>query len=148
METYEITIIDLNTKDETIIPVQVDEAETTENIVISATVSDTKITSSDYAYLAAYKKFRDELLNLGFGIKCNGSRVNAVQSGMMEATDKTYLVETNKPAQMRDVVHIWDYADIDEFPDTEEQEDFYNIWRSVPVTGKKKKSIFERIFKR
>lgn len=126
MEKYEITIITLNTKIETQISVEVDEAEQTKNIVISALVSGKKIDVEDYNYLPAYQSFRDVLLQLGFGIKCNGSRINAVQSGMMGTTDKVYLVELGKQAKMKDIVHIWDYADIDIFPDTKQQLTFLN----------------------
>lgn len=128
MEKYEITIITLNTKIETQISVEVDEAEQTKNIVISALVSGKKIDVEDYNYLPAYQSFRDVLLQLGFGIKCNGSRINAVQSGMMGTTDKVYLVELGKQAKMKDIVHIWDYADIDIFPDTKQQLTFFEQW--------------------
>lgn len=128
MEKYEITIIALNTKIETQISVEVDEIEETENVVISALVFGKKINVVEYNYLPAYQNFRDELLQLGFGIKCNGSRINAVQSGMMGTTDKVYLVELGKQAKMKDIVHIWDYADIDVFPDTKQQLAFFEQW--------------------
>ena len=78
--------------------------------------------------LPAYQEFRDKLLEAGYGIKCNGSRLNAVQSGMMETTDKIYLVEMGRQALMKDIVHIWDYADIDTFPDTKQQNEFFQQW--------------------
>ncbi|MCM1500303.1 MAG: hypothetical protein NC124_17720, partial [Clostridium sp.] len=83
---------------------------------------------SNYNYLPAFQKFRDKLLSTGYGIKCNGSRLNAIQSGMMGATDKVYLVEMGKQALMKDIVHIWDYAEIDTFPDTKQQNDFFEQW--------------------
>ena len=64
----------------------------------------------------------------GYGIKCNGSRINAAQTEMMGATDKVYLVEKGKQALMKDIVHIWDYADIDIFPNTEQQNIFFEQW--------------------
>ena len=44
------------------------------------------------------------------------------------ATDKVYLVEKGKQAFTKDIVHIWDYADIDIFPDTEQQNIFFEQW--------------------
>lgn len=96
MEKYEVIIKKLNSNHELPLILEVDEAETTENIVIEAFVSEQKITSTNDSYFSAYQEFRDQLLQLGYGIKCNGSRINAVQSGMMGATDKIYLVEMGK----------------------------------------------------
>lgn len=71
------------------------------------------------------------MLQLGYGIKCNGSRINAVQSGMMGATDKIYLVEMGKQALMKDIVSIFDYADLSEFPNTEQQLAQFEQWCST-----------------
>ncbi|MBD5506681.1 MAG: hypothetical protein HDR05_01095 [Lachnospiraceae bacterium] len=128
MERYEVTLIELDTQYEFSVQVEVDEAEASENITILARVGKDKIESTNYAYLPAYQEFRDKLLVVGYGIKCNGSRLNAVQSGMMGATDKVYLVEMGRQALMKDIVHIWDYADIDVFPDTQQQNDFFEQW--------------------
>lgn len=128
MEHYEITIVALGTGVEHSVTVEVDEGETSENIVIQAVVSDHAVTASNYNYLPAFQEFRDILLSLGYGIKCNGARINAVQSGMMGANDKMYLVELGKKPRMKDIVHIWDYADIAEFPDTQMQQAFFEQW--------------------
>ncbi|WP_298097027.1 hypothetical protein [uncultured Campylobacter sp.] len=73
-------------------------------------------------------KFRDEILLLGYGIKCNGSLLNAVQSNMMSATDKVYLVELGKKAELKNIVCIWDYAEVNYFPNTKQQNDFVEKW--------------------
>lgn len=44
------------------------------------------------------KKLRDELLKLGYCLKCNGSRFNAIQSGMMRYCEKIYLVKMGQQA--------------------------------------------------
>lgn len=49
---------------------------------------------------------------------------------MMGATDKVYLVEAGKQALTKDIVHIWDYAEIDAFPDTKQQSTFFEQWIS------------------
>lgn len=128
MEIYEVVVTDLITKGLTNLIVEVDEGEITEDIVIKAVVSGREVVASNYNYLPAYQEFRDKLLQLGLGIKCNGSKINAVQSGMMGANDKIYLVETGKQTHMKDIVHIWDYAEIDTFPDTKQQNEFFEQW--------------------
>lgn len=127
MERYEVILIQLNTKTQMATYVEVDEAELSENILISIIIQEQKITVSNDHYLLAYQEFRDKLLEIGYGIKCNGSRLNAVQSGMMGTTSKIYLVEFGKRALMKDVVPIWDYAEIDTFPDTKNKIIFLNI---------------------
>lgn len=128
MVKYEITIINLNTQKEQILTVEVDEAEESEYIVIKSAFLGQEISVSDYNYLPAYQEFRDKLLQLGYGMKCNGSQINAVQSGMMGATDKVYLVELGRQALMKDIAYIWDYANIKEFPNTEQQKEYIERW--------------------
>lgn len=128
MEIYDITLIELRSKKEMRLSVEVDEAERSENIEIKAVIDGNIIKASNYNYLPAYQCFRDQLLLLGYGIKCNGSRINAVQSGMMGAINKVYLVELGKQASMKDIVPIWGYADITTFPDTEQQNAFFEQW--------------------
>lgn len=128
MEIYKVVVVDLITKSSTNLIVEVDEGETTEDIIIKAVVLGQEIVVSNYNYLPAYQEFRDRLLQLGLGIKCNGSRINAVQSGMMGANEKMYLVEIGKQARRENIVHIWDYAEIDTFPDTKQQSAFFEQW--------------------
>ena len=128
MQMYEVVLKQLNTGTELTIHVKVDEAEISENIFISSKIKEQEITSSNSNYLSAYQEFRDKLLAAGYGIKCNGSRLNIVQSAMMGATDRAYIVEMGKQALMKDVVHIWDYADIDTFADTKQQNNFLERW--------------------
>lgn len=128
MEVYEVVLLELRSNKELTIKVEVDEAETTENIVIRTMLKGQLIATSNDSYLPAYQEFRDKLLVIGYGLKCNGSRLNAVQSGMLGATEKVYLVEIGKQALLKDIVHIWDYAEIDTFPDTKQQNDFLEQW--------------------
>lgn len=128
MDEYKIVIINLNTKIEENLFVQVDEAETSEDIVITAMIDKHKISAGNYNYLPAYQEFRDTLLQLGYGMKCQASRMNAVQSGMMACSSKIYLVEKGKRALMNNIAYMFDYADISEFPTTEQQIAFANEW--------------------
>lgn len=131
MEIYEVALMNLETGDESTIQVNVDEAESSENFIITAKVDGQKISASNYNYLPAYQEFRDKLLQIGYGIKCNGSRLNAVQSGMMGSSDLIYLVEMGKQSQKKDIVHIWDKAEIDVFPDTKQQDAFFEQWSKM-----------------
>lgn len=128
MEQYEIIIIKLTAKTTQSLLIDVDEAETSETITIHAQVNGQTITSSNDGYFFAYQEFRDQLLKLGYGIPCSGSRLNAVQSAMMSGTDKIYLVKPGKPARSEDLVHIWDYDAIDSFPNTNDQNAFLEHW--------------------
>lgn len=55
MEVYEITLIELSTKKEIHIPVEVDEAEESENIVIYSKVKYHEVTSISDTYFIAYQ---------------------------------------------------------------------------------------------
>lgn len=82
----------------------------------------------DENYLPAYQKLRDILLVMGYGIKRYGSCINAVQSGMMGASDKMYLVTLGNKAVMKDIVHLFDSLDIKEFSDTQTQLNYLDTW--------------------
>lgn len=128
MEEYLVTLVELKTDSEMTTSIFEDEEETTGNTVLKVHISDQEICASDYNYLPAYQKLRDKLLVMGYGIKCNGSLLNAVQSGMMGANDKVYLVELGRQALFKDIVSLYDYADIKEFPDTSAQNSFFEKW--------------------
>lgn len=128
MEEYHIILFNLKTKNEIEATIFEDEDEATGDFTLKIQIEDQEICATDYNSLPAYQKLRDKLLKLGYGIKCNGSRLNAVQSGMMGANDKIYLVELGKQALKKDIVSIYGYAEIDDFPNTEEQTAFSQKW--------------------
>lgn len=128
MEEYIVTVVKLETNMELETTIFADEAEITDNIVLKICIVDKQIWASDYNYLPAYQKLRDKLLEMGYGIKCNGSRINVVQSGIMGANDKVYLVELGRQALNKDIVSLYEYSDINEFPNTREQNDFFEKW--------------------
>ena len=127
VEQYKCTVADLGYYDNEK-PVLIEVNEDSDEIEISTVVDGIDFFSSDESYLAAYQKLRDKLLELGYGLLCNGSRINAIQSGMMSHCEKIYLVEMGKKVLLNQVVCIWDYADIDVFPDTKEQLEFAEKW--------------------
>lgn len=127
MEQYKCNVIDLGFYDsEKSVLIEVNEDS--DEIEISTVVDGIDFFSSDESYLVAYQKLRDKLLELGYGLQCNGSRINAIQSGMMSRCEKIYLVEMGKKALLNQVVCMWDYADINVFHDTKEQLEFAEKW--------------------
>lgn len=74
MEQYKCIVADLgyySSEKSVLIEVNEDADE----IEISAVIDGISISASDEGYLVAYQKFRDELLILGYGLKCNGSKM-------------------------------------------------------------------------
>lgn len=128
MEEHSVILVNLETKTEMDTTIFEAEDEVTSNFILKVQIEDQEICATDYNSLPAYQKLRDKLLDLGYGIKCNGSRLNAVQSGMMGANEKIYLVELGKQALSKDIVSMYEYAEIDDFPNTEEQTAFSQKW--------------------
>lgn len=125
MEQYQCIVVDLGDfNNEKQITVNVND----EAIEISTEIDGVVISSSGEYYFETYQIFRDKLLDLGYGLKCNGSRMNALQSGMMGDCEKIYLVEMGKQALMEHIANIWDFADIDKFPNTKEQLEYAEQW--------------------
>ena len=129
MEKYDIKLYDLTHAFETQGVVLADEGESSDDIILKITVENTDITAKSEDYFSAYQELRDKLLKNGFGLKCNGSLINAVQSAMMSYTPKVYLVELGKQALLKNIVSIWGYCNITRFPDTKEQNQFVEKWR-------------------
>lgn len=128
MEQYEVTLLNFADNSEVNTVVYADEAETTDNIILKTTINGSELTSESNQYLVAYQILRDKLLQIGFGLKCNGSLINVTQSAMMSYTPKMYLVHIGEQAAMKDIVNMWDYCDTDHFPTTEQQKLFIQDW--------------------
>lgn len=127
MNSYRIVIVDLayyENQKEAVVNVDIQD----DYIKMSCEVDGICVSVSGEYYFETFQSFRDRLLDLGYGIKCNGSRLNAVQSGMQGYCEKIYLVELGKQALNKDIFIIWDYADINDYPSTDEQRIFANRW--------------------
>ena len=72
MKQFDITIIDLKTKEEMVVVINAEADETNNNVLLSTTVRGDVISSSHYNYFPAYQSLRDSLLVKGYGMKCNG----------------------------------------------------------------------------
>lgn len=127
---YKVNALKLNTKEGFVIQIEADEGETDETIRLSTQIENQTITTQDECYFSAFQTLRDALLQFGYGIQCNGASINAVQSAMMSYTPKIYLVEMGKQAFKKDIVNLYDFADISVFPDTKEQTAFLKKWVS------------------
>ena len=127
MESYQCVIADLAYyEDEKQIMVNVDNQD--DGFEMSCKVDGIHFSVSGECYFETFQSLRDRLLELGYGMKCNGSRLNAIQSGMFGCSEKIYLVENGKQALNKDLFSIWDYADIKDFPSTNEQRVYANQW--------------------
>lgn len=128
MEYYEIKICKLTSHAERIISVEAEEDA--EEITLKTTLDGIVVTATHYHYFVAFQNLRDQLLKLGWGMKCNGALENAVASPMMALVGKVYLVTPGEHARMKKVVEIFDYADIIDFPDTARQNQFLKHWKN------------------
>lgn len=132
MEEHLVRVVELETGIERDLVIYEDEAEDTGDFLLETAVDGTKVSVADENTLPAFQKLRDQLLSYGYGIKCNGARINAVQSGMMGANNKMYLVELGRRTGRNDIVDIYDFTDISEFPDTAQQAEFAERWYATP----------------
>lgn len=128
MEKYNIVAVYLNNQTELNIEIEADEAETTDEIILTVSIDGITFSAHNYGYFNAFQDLRDQLLQKGYGLKCAGANLNAVQSSMASGTDMVYAVALGKQASLKELVSIYDYADISEFPDTKEQNEFFQLW--------------------
>ena len=126
IKTHKVTIVELGTGNETQIDVQSGEDMSTGAFIIWGSINDQEIKSAQEKYFAAFQQFRDKLLEAGYGIKCNGARLNAAPLSKFENGPKVYILESgNNPES---AVNIWDKADINDFPDSRQQNRYINKW--------------------
>jgi hypothetical protein len=96
--------------------------------LLSIKTDDDIISASNYGYFQAFQEIRDKLLEKGYGLKCAGAMLNAVQSSMASATDKIYMVTLGEQAAQENLISLYEYVDILEFPNTNEQNQFAEKW--------------------
>lgn len=129
-DIYKITLFDIKTKYQSINEISVVLDDDSDEFIFVLATEKLQIKCQHYNYFSAFQTFRDKLLSKGYGIKCNGAKINAVQSPMMANTCKIYLVELGRQALAKDIVNLWDYAEIEMFPDTKEQHTFFDKWKN------------------
>ncbi len=128
MEKYHIIAVSLTSHSELLLTIEADEAEMTEDVTLSVYIDGEKISASNEGYFQAYQEIRDTLLQKDYGLKCVGSKLNVVQSSMASATDKVCVAALGKQAKQKDLISLYEYVDIDVFPNTKEQNDFAARW--------------------
>jgi hypothetical protein len=128
MESYTVTAVCLESNLELPLTIEADGAETTDDIILTSYLNGVSVSACNDGYFQAFQDIRDQLLKKGYGLKCLGAKLNAVQSAMASATDKIYLVTPGKQALQKDLASIYDYANISEFPTSVEQNAFSQEW--------------------
>ena len=116
MEEYQVPIIRLDNQTIVYQTLYVDDEN--DDIIMYLHYLNQTYKAIGSSYFSAYQSLRDQLLEDGYGLKCNGSYINAIQSAMMSFVDKVYLVTSGKQTLQKDIVNLFDEADIHDFLDT------------------------------
>ena len=128
IKNHKVTIVELGTDNEIPLDVQSGEDMSTGAFIIWCSLNEQEIVSTQDKYFAAFQQFRDKLLEAGYGIKCNGARLNAAPLSKFENGPRVYILESDAKGLPENTVDIWDKADINEFPDSRQQNRFINKW--------------------
>lgn len=130
MEIIKVQAIRIDTLHTFEIELQVDEYVTYDGLMISAILPETTVSVKGDYYFTTFQKFRDSLLHLGIGLKCSGSLLNVCQSPMASYSEKIYIITLGMQAKSENLVSIFDYSNIDKFPNSIEQDEYYKKWLS------------------
>jgi hypothetical protein len=128
METKILQALNINTSEVFSIELYFNENEETDEFVMSVEMPQIAILVKGEYCFNTFQEFRDKLLNYGIGLKCHGSLLNVCQSPMASYTENIYVITMGKQALMKDMVNMFEYIDIDIFPTTKEQNNFYQKW--------------------
>lgn len=128
IKTHKVTIVELATGNETRLDVQSGENMSDGTYVIWCSLNDQEMTSTEDKYFKSFQQFRDKLLEAGYGIKCNGARLNVAPLSKFETGPQVYILESGKKNNPDITVNIWDKADINDFPDSRQQNRYINKW--------------------
>lgn len=121
-------IVAIRLADNTEFELPITIVDTEDMVAMSVLLDNYQYHASADDEFTAFQKLRDMLLDKGIGLKCCGAMINAHQSGMMATSNKVYLLTLGKPALLKYIAIIYDYADIKEFPNTLERERFVEEW--------------------
>ena len=145
IRTYEVTIVNLSTNNAAEMAVQSGEDMSTGQFVIRYNLDNQEIVSAHDVYFTAFQQFRDKLLEAGYGIKCNGARLNAAPLSKFENGPQVYILESDSSALPESSVDIWAKADIDDYPDSVRQNRFKNKWYDEHMGVSKQNSKFSKL---
>lgn len=102
--------------------------EVDDQFEISCHVDGIALIGSGDSMFLAFQKLMDQLYNLGYGMNCQGARVNAMQSAMAYASEKIYLLTLGHQALNKDLVSMFDAVNLDEFCQSDKQVEFAQQW--------------------
>lgn len=128
-DSLNIQAVSLKDKIAFTLPIEILEDD---EITISCKVNDVSIKRSAETFFQAFQLFRDALLGISVGLRCNGAAKNAHASQMMANGRKVYLLYPFHHARLEDAVDIFERCDLTVFPNTIEQDVFFNSWASLP----------------
>ena len=127
MEEYEEKVVAVRLSDNTVFDLTINIIED-DSFIMSVSLDNHLFEVQEEDIFPTFQKLRDILLSKGIGMKWYGAMRNAHQSGMMSTSNKVYILTLGKPALKKDIATIFDYAEIQEFPNTREQEEFSQKW--------------------
>lgn len=131
-EIRNIKAVNLDTKICFNLALHIFESENEDVINLKIIYNNQIFESEGEYYFNVFQELRDIMLTKRIGLKCYGSMKNVHPSAMMSTSDLAYILELGKQAKIKDTVCIFDYAEINDFPNTEEQELFYELWFNTP----------------
>lgn len=102
--------------------------EVDDQFEISCHVDGFELIDSGDSMFLAFQKLMDQLYSLGYGMNCQGARVNAMQSAMAYASEKIYLLTLGHQALNKDLVSMFDTVNLDEFCQSDKQVEFAQQW--------------------
>lgn len=102
--------------------------EVDDQFEISCHVDGSELIGSGDSMFLAFQKLMDQLYSLGYGMNCQGARVNAMQSAMAYASEKIYLLTLGHQALNKDLVSMFDTVNLDEFCQSDKQVEFAQQW--------------------
>jgi len=123
-----IKAFDMHNKKDIEFELLVDENEQTDILKMSIEYNDMVFAENGEYYFNVFQIMRDKLLKNNIGLKCYGAMLNVCQSAMASYTENIYVLTMGKQTLLMDLVNMFDYIDIDMFPSTDEQKQFFGEW--------------------
>ena len=144
MKKYIITAVYRRSKTEYKIDIFADEAERGPYVFLTTFIKENRYNTGDLCYFKAFQKLRDQILADGYALSCCGALKNAVQTEEQKKSDKIYLAELGENLSSENEVSIFDFAEVEKYTDTYEQDKFYSKWiKSLKKQNKKQENSNE-----
>lgn len=102
--------------------------ETADQFHFCTHIDETELIGSGDSMFMAFQKLMDQLYDLGYGMNCQGARINAMQSTMAYASDKIYLLTLGQQAMNKDLVSMFEGVELNEYCLSDKQVEFAQQW--------------------